>query len=99
MLVSRETSSRVAALFPISQRDAAEQLLSTNCGAKLPGLEALSATQLERVQFAALKLSTGNYVELERAVKLAQTDWRDLLFQAGFGEDLEAHKHWVPFST
>lgn len=50
--------------------------------------------QLERVRFAALKLSKGDLRELKKAVKLAQTDWRDLLMAAGFGNDVNAHKKW-----
>jgi len=31
---------------------------------------------------------------LEAAIELANTDWRDLLMAAGFGEDLNAHQKW-----
>ena len=32
--------------------------------------------------------------KLHRAVKLAKTDWRDLLVAAGFADSVHAHKHW-----
>jgi hypothetical protein len=52
--------------------------------------------ELERFRFAALKYSNGDLSRLERAVKLAQEDWRDLLVGAGFADDVEAHKRWEP---
>ena len=32
--------------------------------------------------------------KLYDAIALAQTDWRDLLVAAGFGDDVQAHKDW-----
>jgi len=32
--------------------------------------------------------------KLREAVKLANTDWRDLLVAAGFADSVDAHKHW-----
>lgn len=49
----------------------------------------------ERIRLAALRLSQGNLSKLVDAVALAQTDWRDLLMTAGFGERLNAHKDWA----
>ena len=34
--------------------------------------------------------------ELQKAIELAKTDWRDLLMSAGFGEDIHAHERWFP---
>ena len=28
------------------------------------------------------------------AVKLAKSDWRDLLVAAGFADSMDAHRHW-----
>jgi len=50
---------------------------------------------MERVRFAALKLSEGNTDKLLRAAQLAQRDWRELLVPAGFANDAEAHKSWA----
>jgi hypothetical protein len=58
-------------------------------------LETETPDGLERVRFAALKLSEGNMEKLHRAVKLAKADWRDLLVAAGFADSVHAHKHWV----
>jgi hypothetical protein len=51
------------------------------------------------VRFAALKLSEGRLDRLEEAIKLAQTDWRDLLVAAGFAHDVEAHLNWLPAAS
>jgi len=51
---------------------------------------------MERIRFAVLKLSEGNIEKLVQGIELAQTDWRDLLMMAGFGEDVEAHDKWKP---
>ena len=65
------------------------------CGNNLFSLETLDPIELERFQFAALKLSGGSLEGLRRAVHLAETDWRDLLTAAGFGEDVFAHSYWL----
>jgi hypothetical protein len=94
--LSRETQRRLDALFAASDRLEAERLLVEQCGNNLPFDENLDAVQLERVRFAALKLSEGNLGSLRDAVELAQIDSRDLLMAAGFGEDTRAHERWFP---
>lgn len=56
----------------------------------------LTSTECDRCRFAALKLSNGDIEKLRRAVDLFNKDARDLLMQAGFGEDLQAHENWQP---
>jgi hypothetical protein len=46
------------------------------------------------VQLAAIRVSGWNIENLEKAVALANTDWRDALMGAGFGHDLQAHRQW-----
>ena len=96
MKISRETKRRVDTLFPASQHDEVITLLSTQCGNNLPNLESLNQIQLERFQFAALKLSNGDLDTLKQAITLAQVDWRDLLMAAGFADNLNAHNLWIP---
>ncbi len=36
----------------------------------------------------------GNNIPLCEAIELAQTDWRDLLMAAGFGNDPQEHNKW-----
>lgn len=71
-------------------------MLAEQCGNNLPFLEKLNAQELERYQFAALKLSRGKLPRLLDAIQLAKTDWRDLLMAAGFGENVRAHLDWNP---
>ena len=93
--ISQETMRRVAALFPMAQQEEVNTLLSTQCGNNLPGLKAYTPIELERFQFAALKLSNGDLGKLKQALDLAKVDWRDLLMSAGFGEDINAHNSWL----
>ena len=77
--LSPETVRRVDILFSPENRDRAKALLYEQCGNNLPFLENAGMHELERFRFAALKFSDGKLSQLERAVKLAQVDWRDLL--------------------
>ncbi len=74
----------------------AAHLLVTQCGDNLPLWHDKDPRGLERIRFAALKLSNGSLAELTRAVEIAQTDWRDVLVAAGFGHDVRAHLAWFP---
>jgi hypothetical protein len=49
---------------------------------------------VERCHFAVPKLSNGKLDQLIQAITLAQTDYRDLLMSAGFGEEIGAHWDW-----
>src|SRR6266404_9951042 len=94
--LSPETLRLVGILFSPEDRERAKALLCEQCGNNLPYLAKADMYELERFRFAALKYSDGNLSRLERAVKLAQVDWRDLLMATGFGDDVEAHRRWEP---
>jgi len=94
--LSPETLRRVDILFPAEDRERAKALLYQQCGNNLPFLKKADMYQLERFRFAALKYSDGKLLLLEGAVKLAQLDWRDLLWATGFAHDVEAHRKWEP---
>ena len=96
--LSDDTQRRVDALFAANERAAAAQLLIEQCGDNLPFDEGQSPVQLERIRFAALKLSAGSLTELREAVALANIDSRDVLVAAGFGSDVTAHRSWMPQS-
>jgi hypothetical protein len=51
---------------------------------------------MERIRFAALKLSEGDMGRLRAAIDLAKLDWRDLLMNAGFGWSVHVHEKWFP---
>lgn len=86
---------RIAKLFAEEDRKRIEQMLSEDCGNSLPLLQDATAQDLERYQCAALKLSGGKIGELERAIRVAKEDWRDLLVAAGFGNDPLEHTRWL----
>jgi hypothetical protein len=94
--LSSDTLLRLKAVFPPREQAEAEQLLAELCGSNLPFCEDSDPTSLERVRFAALKVSAGNLSELYSAVELANIDWRDLLVAAEFADDVEAHRSWFP---
>ncbi len=93
--LSEETQRRIDALFPAEAREEVERLLKEQCGKNLPLMERANEFDLERVRFAALKVSESSIARLRQAVELANTDWRDLLVGAGFAEDLQAHRKWL----
>lgn len=90
------TRHHLDALFSPADRAAAARLLEEECADDLPGCEGTSAEELERIRFAALKLSRGNLTKLGEWVASAQADWRDLLVAAGFADDTRAHLRWRP---
>jgi hypothetical protein len=90
------TVHRIALLFPPEQREEAARLLFEECGNTLPFLENCDAQQLERFQFAALRMSDGHLDRLYEAIDLAQKDWRDLLVAAEFAHDCSEHLRWLP---
>ena len=84
MKLTDRTISAIETLFLEDRREqVAELLLSYDRGC-------------ERTWLAMLKVSNGNMQLLHEAVTLAKTDFRDLLMNAGFGEDLKAHERWTP---
>ena len=94
--LSPDTARRLRALFAAVDRREAERLLVDQCGNGLPFCEKYDAVGLERIRFAAMKVSNGNLSALRDAIDLANIDWRDLLVGAGFAEDVDAHKSWFP---
>ena len=94
--LSPETERRVDAMFPGPERDAAAELLTAHCADNLPLWADATEKGLERIRFAALKVSKGDLAALERAVHRAQVDWRDVLVAAGFAHSITAHESWFP---
>ena len=92
--LSKRTDRLLCGLFDSNDQPAAEELITTGCGDNLPGSELDTPESLDRIRFAALKISGGDMGQLKQAVELAQTDWRDLLMAAGFGHDTSAHCAW-----
>jgi len=94
------TRQHVAALFAPADVAAAEELLHSECAENLPLPPGRpTPVGLERVRFAALRLSEGSLSRLIDAIALAQTDWRDLLVAADFADDAYAHLDWRPVAS
>ena len=94
--LSNATRLRVETLFDKDDQQIATELLVSECGSNLPFCHDSGPGECERVRFAAIKLSGGRIEQLREAIELAKTDWRDLLMSAGFGNDVSAHKRWLP---
>lgn len=94
--LTERTVAIIGQLFLAAERGPAAELLATECADRLPLYRPTTPEGLERVQFAALRLSGGRLAQLRAAVELARIDWRDLLVAAEFARDVHAHLRWVP---
>jgi hypothetical protein len=94
--LTQKTGEHIATLFSPEHRSEAARLLENECGRNLPLCGDKSDPHIERLRFAALKLSAGNIAKLNDAINIAKRDWRDLLVWSGFGTSLEAHLRWDP---
>jgi hypothetical protein len=86
--LSTRTWQLVQAIFPHDAGQAG-RLLVERCGQNLPFMQDRDEYELERIRFAALKLSGGNLQKLEEAISIAERDW------AGFGNSLTEHERWA----
>jgi hypothetical protein len=95
--LSPRTRAHVSTLFKSADVEAAERLLAQECAENLP-MNSSDATPagLERVRFAAIRVSGGSLDRLREAIRLAQIDWRDLLVSADFALRVDAHERWHP---
>jgi hypothetical protein len=93
--LSRLTKQLIEIIFDPAEAVEASQWLEQECGNNLPFCKEYDEHQMERIRFAALKLSQGNLLKLLKAIDLARRDWRDLLMAADFGNHLEAHETWA----
>ena len=94
--LSPETRKRLERLFQGPAGQLATDLLVQQCADNLPLWVNTDERGLERIRFAVLKLSHGDLAELERAVRAAQVDWRDVLVAAGFAHSVREHESWFP---
>jgi hypothetical protein len=91
--------SRIDAVFSLTLRDAAVGLIREQCGAGLPLMHTGIPENYDRIRLAVIKLSGGTIEGLERNISAAHIDWRDILIEAGFGHDVDAHLRWDPRLT
>jgi hypothetical protein len=93
--LSENTLRLVRHIFPPEDRAAVIAALEARCGSGLPLWASTTPEGLERIRLAVLKLSSGSLPQFERALAIANTDWRDVLVAAGFGNSLLAHINWL----
>jgi hypothetical protein len=95
--LSLETQRRVEMMYYPEQVEEVTRLLVEECGYNIPGTRAKDDEHsMERLRFAALKVSSGHIGRLKEAVDLAKVDYRDVLLWAGFANDVAKHKAWLP---
>ncbi len=95
MPLSPRTSALVEKLFQPADQAEVKRLLIEECGNNLPFCKDEDEYKMERIRFGVLRMSVGYLDELQRAVKLAQSDWRDLLVASRFAESVTAHDGWA----
>lgn len=79
-------------MFAPGDREGAAHLLLRITGM---GPGPVTSERADRCRLAALKLSGGMPGRLRGALREFETDPRDLLMAAGFGQDLAAHVRWA----
>lgn len=94
--LSPGTVERLNRVFRPELREDAARMLAEECGDSLPFHEDADPKRCERVRFAVIKLSGGDLTGLQRWIDDANVDWRNVLMDAGFGFDPEAHMDWRP---
>ena len=94
--LSARVESVVAALFSADEQAMVLETLKTDCAGNIPGCADKSPQEMDRIRLSVLKLSEGKVPALKAAIRLAETDWRDLFMAAGFGHDPKAHESWWP---
>ena len=93
--LSARTKELVEIFFSVKDKSEASQWLEEECGNNLPSCGQQDEHGMERIRFAAIKLSKGNVLKLLEAIDVARMDWRDLLMAADFGFDVNAHENWA----
>ena len=95
--LSPRTRDHVSTLFKAADVESAERLLAHECAENLPtNRSEATPAGLERIRFAAIRVSGGSLDRLREAIRLAQIDWRDLLVSADFALRVDAHERWHP---
>lgn len=93
--LSPTTQNLVEVIFDVMNVNEAARWLEDECGNNIPFCAKHDEYAMERIRFAALKLSNGNISKLLGAIDEARIDWRDLFMVAGFGHDIKAHVKWA----
>lgn len=93
--LSADAERRLLAVYAPEERREARRMLEFSCGSAVESGWGREPAAYDRVRFAAMQFSYGRIEGLVYAITLAQTDWRDLLVQAGFADDATEHTRWM----
>jgi hypothetical protein len=85
------TEERLGVMFPGQDQSKAREIISW-----MPSYFSKDSVALERFRFALLKLSNGDIGALEEWKDALRADYRDVLIEAGFANDVHAHSAWFP---
>lgn len=86
------TRVRLELLFQRADRPEAKRILLSWTDQRMRH----NPQEAQRVRFAALRVSGGDLRKLQQAIETANSDYRDLLLEAGFASDAELHQRWWP---
>ena len=92
--LSERTQSLISRMFSKSDGIVVSDILYRAVSDNLPFCTDSTPEQMERIRFAILKMTMQSPLNLAVGIHLAQTDWRDLLMEVGFGEDVTQHLTW-----
>ena len=92
--LSDGTCRLIDCLFDEPFRSQLRAALVESVSESIPFCENQTPEGMDRIRFAVVKLVASNTGNLDRAINLSQTDWRDLLMGAGFGYDIDQHNAW-----
>lgn len=92
--LSERTQKLIAKLFSRSDGVVISDLLYRAVSSNIPYFDNANSEEMERIRFAILKMTKQSPLNLAVGIYLAQTDWRDLLMSAGFGDDTSEYMTW-----
>lgn len=93
--LSAEAARRLRLVFAPRDREVAWHLLTEQLGANLGFPAELGPEAYDRLRFAAMKASRGTLAGLQWALAMGTKDWRDLLVEADFADDVTQHLQWL----
>lgn len=93
--LSGRTIQLINKYFSDNDKSKVMQILMNECRNNLPLSGTWTVSEFERIWFAIIKVSDGQFDIFQRAVELAKIDWRDLLVSANFASDVNLHMKWA----
>lgn len=92
--LSERTHCLISTLFSKSDGVIISDMLYRSVSGNIPFCDNSTPEDMERIRFAILKLTIASPLNLAVGICMAQSDWRDLLMSAGFGNDAAQHLTW-----